>query len=382
MTLQAQKSLHSIALKANANGVPDYTELTAINQYTIRTHTADEVYARTMYLAHNAIDRDREAIADDLLQQLANTLPGKGFFIKHPTSYDGDSGPGEGRFFHAEIKRISLDEARTALREPDLKFLEGTTEALLLEASFYTVRAGREDLIADIDAGVAGDVSMGFSYAERARVQDADENLQGYRLLAPGKAYEGSLVWLGAQNGARITKQFDNNKSTDDDEENPMELKDALAEIDTLKTSNKSLSADVTKFKTASGKYDAAKEVLGDVIDNTDALATLKATADLGEEHRTALITEAVKAERLAGLIGDTEADVNAAKKGYEDMPLDRLKMYHKKALSMMPEGAQLDGDDANKNNTDSENGEVAKKDAGNDAFNPLKNKAVTGVAA
>lgn len=198
----------SVKLSAtNTAGAPTPDQLKAINGYALAEMGADQVYVRTAYLAHNGIDRDHEVFDDALLDDFARTLPGKGMFVRHPGGWDGDSGPGVGRWFAAQVVSVSLDEARVRLREPNLQFPPATAVAKLLEASFYVPRTNKNaNLLDDIDAGVAGDVSIGFSAADRTSIRDANGNEIAMRLLGPGEAAEGSLVWLGAQPGARVHK--------------------------------------------------------------------------------------------------------------------------------------------------------------------------------
>lgn len=196
-------------------GAPNPAQLGKINALAISTLTADQVYVRTAYLAHNAIDRDQDVFDDALLDDFARTLPGKGLFIKHPRSADGDSGPGIGRWFEARVVEMSHEEARIALREPGLTWPPGSQRAKLLETSYYIPRSPKNaDFIIDIDAGVAADVSIGFRAAESTPIQDGDGRTIAYRLQAPGEALEGSLVWLGAQPGARTVKATNRNFSS------------------------------------------------------------------------------------------------------------------------------------------------------------------------
>ena len=379
MSLRTNKQLYpKIARKANATGTPESEELKLINQFTIREHSADEVYARTMVIAHNGIDRDREVIDDKLIEALADSLAGKGLFIKHPSGWDGDSGPGEGRFYHAEAKRMSLDAAREVLREPNLKFLEGTEEAVLLEASFYTTIENREKLIADIDAGVAGDVSLGFSYAERNPVTDGEESVIATRLMAPGVAYEGSLVWLGAQPGARITKHADRQTNEEDaamdDKTKQQKISDLEAQ---LKTANDSLQLANTK----AAQFDALKALIPEQfnLDDENSTKEMVEAITVGLEARSSMVDEAVKAERLLNLIDDTDEAEAEAKKSYEQMPFSQLKKYHEKNVALAKKdgkGGQLTTGDAN---TTGSGAESSEKDMQNDPASPFGNKAVTG---
>lgn len=190
-----------------AGGSASNEALAQINQYALEPQTRDSVYVRTAYAGHNAIDRDGDVIDAALLHDIARTLPGKGFHIRHPIGADGDSGPGVGRVFEAKVVEKSHDEARLELWEPNLRFPDSDQPALLLEVSFYIPRTDKnEHLITDMDAGVAGDVSLGFRHGQRTEIFDVNGNKVADRLNSPGEGYELSLVWLGAQPGARVHK--------------------------------------------------------------------------------------------------------------------------------------------------------------------------------
>lgn len=205
----------TIEIRAKAaNGKPSSEQLAAINVYALDELTADQVYVRTAYLAHNGIDRDNEVFDGALLRDFARSLPGKGLFVRHPGGWDGDSGPGVGRWFEARVVQMSMDEARTALGEPNLQWPDGTEQAELLEAGYYLPRSDKNtDLIVDVNAGVASYVSIGFQSSQRTDIMDANGNVIARRLHAPGEALEGSLVWLGAQPGARTVKSFERSRA-------------------------------------------------------------------------------------------------------------------------------------------------------------------------
>ena len=363
------KQIHLVSTKS-AHGEPESGDLALINNYTMREHASDELYVRTMYLAHNGIDRDREVISQDLMDDFVRTLPGKGLFVKHPMSYDGDSGPGEGRFFKANKVTMSQDEARQVLREPNLKFIDDS-DAILLEASFYMARTDEnKNLIAKIDAGVAGDVSIGFSSSRSTPVKDEYENVIADMLNSPGQAYEGSLVWLGAQPGARIVKSA----SFEDDEENPMDLKQ---QFDQLQEKHNALNDKYIALKesadVANAELTQIKEALGD-----SSIADLKEMAELGKSYKAGLIDDVVASERLAGLIeGDDAETVNQAKALYQDWDVSRLKTYLGRVKAMVPDAGEIGGGDPGATGAHSHGNDDKTKDASN----PFANKAVTGAA-
>lgn len=330
MTVTATKS-HRAALKAPAGALTDAT-LAAVNQFTLTTLSAEQVYVRTAAIAHNGIDRDREVFDDALLDSYAQTLPGKGFFVKHPSSYDGSSAPGVGRWFGARTLTMPLDAARALLREPNLQFAPGVTQAKVLEADFYMPRhAANEPLIANIDAGVAGDVSLGFRASERAPIKDAAGNTVAHRLVGPGEALEASLVWLGAQPGARITKQF-----------NPQGEGAAMNE-----TQVKELQDRVKALEGVESAYKALAAVLGEDLAKAPALLA-KLITD-GKAYRAELVDDVVRLERLAKLLGDTDANVSEAKTYLGQLPVEALRARRDAlAKTVQPNAAQLGGGDPN----------------------------------
>lgn len=349
-TAALHKSLASSLRKgAGGNGTPTAEQVAAINAYTLREHTADELYVREFVVCHNGIDRDREIIDEALLAKFATSLPGKGLFIKHPMSWDGDSGPGEGRWFAARIERLSLNDARTLLREPQFALPPGISEAQVLMASAYMVRTeDTKDLIAKLDAGIAGDVSIGFTTSGRADVIDpATGNRIAERLLGPGEALEASLVWLGAQPGARAVKHHNPQGNAMDPAQlaalkaalgphallldNPTQLKAVLDSHE----ANKAAATTLTAIKTALGTHAAL----------LDSPADLKAAIEAGVGAKSALIDELIRDDRIAKRCGDDDASVTARKAVYAAMEFTALKMIAERAAPAAGEGSIKGGD-------------------------------------
>lgn len=205
MSLEKRFDAH---ITKGASTAPTTDELATINAMAIAPLAADDVYVVRSYLAHNAIDRDQEAFDPSLLKDFANSLPGKGLFVSHP-GVDGGKGPGVGRFFAAKVLQVTKTKARQMLGQPNLHWPPDVPEdgALVLDTAAYMANtAGNADLITNLRFGVASDVSIGFRASSRSDIQDATGNVIGQRLHGPGEAYEGSLVWLGAQPGARTHK--------------------------------------------------------------------------------------------------------------------------------------------------------------------------------
>lgn len=337
-----------------ASGAPDAGQLAAIRRFMLDDIPADQLVVREYALAHNAIDRDNECFDGPLLAQLSSTLVGKGLYIKHPTSWQGDGGPAEGRVFTSRVETMSLDEARAFLREPKLTLPPDCTDVQIVMAGAYYVRTEENAaLLAKHAAGIVGDVSIGFSTKNPpVRVVDNDGiELNVWRWKAPGEALEMSLVWLGAQPGARAIKSAARSEDTD------VELKEQLdaanAKIKTLEDAAKA----VTPHEDIA-KHAAAKTALGDNAALLDSPQQLAALISAGKSHRDALVEQLVAADRAKGLVGDEEEVVKAARAEYAAMPVSALERLAKHAAAP---GAATPGITGSDPNTQAPAGDGAK---------------------
>lgn len=353
-----------------AAGDPSTEQLALINAYTLNDLAATDVYVRTAYLAHNGIDRDGEVFDDALLADFARTLPGKGLFVRHPGGWDGDSGPGVGRWFSARVVEMSHAEARAALRQPGLRWPAMNTTAKLLECSFYIPRTGKnQDLIADIDAGVARDQSIGFRAADRSAITDEHEQRVAWRLHAPGEALEGSLVWLGAQPGAGVHKSA-SNLPIHTTEDPAMKLTD-----DQIKKLQDEHAAFKAQIESLSGVAETLKAVQAAVGDDLVANpAALKQAVEDGQAYRKELIDGIVKAKRLLGMVGDSEDDAKAAAALYAHADISTLKTEAAGYAKQATQGGRLQGGDPNTTGAAraQDPGEQEEKDLTNPLDNPL----------
>lgn len=326
-----QPRTKTLALHIKSAGDPSAEQLAAIRRYTLADMGADKLYVRTFVVAHNGVDRDNECFSDGILSDFARTLPGKGLHIKHPTGWDGDTGPARGRWFGAQVQRMSHDEARTLLREPSLKFPPGATDAVLLLGDAYLVRtASNADMLEEIDGGVVGDVSIGFNGKSPERVSDENGiELNVWRWNGPGEALEASLVWLGAQPGARAVKAA-NRPSGDDD----MNLQEQL---DAANTKAAGLQNELTAAKASHDLVLGLRKALGDHAHLIDKPELLAASVKAADAYRDELIDEIVAGERKAGYCGDGEEEISAAKAIYAGDTIDRLEARAKHYRGKVP---------------------------------------------
>ena len=324
-----------------AASAPSSEQLAAINAFTLRDFTPEELHVRTFVLAHNCVDRDGECFHEDLLADFAASLPGKGLFVKHPTSYDGDTSPGEGLFFAAKVDTMSLESARELMRGQDLQLPPDRNQVSVLLADAYLPKtADNGALLTKLDAGVACYVSIGFTASGRQPVMDAQGNeYELRRWAAPGEAHEGSLVWLGAQPGARAVK------SAPRTEDNTMNLQEQL---DAANTSIKTLTTERDAAKVVAATHDALKGALGESATLADSPVQLASLAMAGKAYRDELIETIVKADRLAGTVGDDEAAVKAATDEYAALPIATLKRLASAAKAAAPGDGAVAGGDPN----------------------------------
>ena len=176
--------------------------LAKINQYALKELTAEELYARRFILAHNAVDRDRERFPEELLEDFSATLPGKSFLFAHRR---GEYLP-LGLFFDAVTEDLSPEKFKELTGE-DPSLPEDIDQVRVLWAWMYMCKAGQEDFVRNMDAGIYRHVSIGFNAADLITIKGEFDQTLYWEYVPPGEATEGSIVWLGAQPGATVQKQ-------------------------------------------------------------------------------------------------------------------------------------------------------------------------------
>lgn len=332
--------LKALALHIKAAPAADDAALATIRAYTLRDFTADELQLREYVLAHNCIDRDNEVFDESLLDDFATTLPGKGVYINHPTSWRGDGGPAEGKVYATRTETMTLDAARTLLREPDLQLPPDRAQVKLLYASAYFAKTeDNSSLLIKQDAGIAGDVSIGFTAPSPQPIRDAEgRELTAVRWPSPGKALEMSLVWLGAQPGARAVKSARTEPVSDP--EQTMDLtKEQITELQGKAASGEKSTNTLAALKTA----------LGDDATLLDTPAALKQCVTEAKAYKAALVDDIVIMERQLKITGDKPEDETAAKAFLDQMPVDRLKAMQKGLEARLPQQATVKGADPNR---------------------------------
>ncbi|MEE1139694.1 MAG: hypothetical protein U0M02_14575 [Acutalibacteraceae bacterium] len=210
------------------NILPD-EELELIGRFARKKLSRDELYTFSLILCDNEIDRDNEKFTVESLHKLAELFVGKtGIFDHNMKSKDQTA-----RIYAAQVL---TDETR--------KTADGEIYTYIL-AKAYTVRTEKnKDLIAEIDAGIKKETSVGCSVKEiKCSICGKDIKTQGcehrkgkvyggklccYLLNDPADAYEWSFVAVPAQKNAGIVKSFDPSRESDDLAEIAKEIRQEL----------------------------------------------------------------------------------------------------------------------------------------------------------
>ena len=191
---------------------PDENELREINKYTKRSLTAEEVYAFSVVLCDNDIDRDFERFTPEALEKLKQLFLGKTGIFDHSMK-SGD-----------QIARIYS----TAVEKTGEKTSDGLPYVRLKAKAYIPITDKTKEFIQRLEAGILKEVSVGCSVGRQiCSVCGADrrhelcehrkgefygegmKKMQCYTLLEdPTDAYEWSFVAVPAQRKAGVIKAY------------------------------------------------------------------------------------------------------------------------------------------------------------------------------
>ena len=192
------------ATEVAGGGVPVGRQLEAINALAKAELTAEQVYVFSLRLCDDQVDRDNERFDTEALAGLARLFIGKTGIIDHQWS----AGNQVARIFETEV-----------VREDRVSYIK---------AWAYIRRGGRaEELIADIEAGILKEVSVGCAMGMAVcSVCGSEYGTCGHRkgehydgqlccaiLREPMDAYEFSFVAVPAQREAGVLKALGGGKS-------------------------------------------------------------------------------------------------------------------------------------------------------------------------
>lgn len=178
-------------------GVATSAQMELINAQAKATLTAEQVYVFSLRLCDDQIDRDLERFDTQALPALANLFLGKTGIVDHKWSSEGQVA----RIFETQV-----------VREKDCSYIK---------AWAYIRRGGHgEEVIADIEAGIKKEVSVGcamgravcsicggeYGSCGHQKGEHYDGQLCHVILKEPMDAYEFSFVAVPAQANAGVLK--------------------------------------------------------------------------------------------------------------------------------------------------------------------------------
>ena len=185
------------ATEALSGGIPTAAQLEAINGQAKASMTAEQVYVCSLRLCDDQVDRDMERFDTEALPGLAKLFIGKTGIVDHQWS----AGNQVARIFAAEV----VQEDRVSY----------------IKAWAYIRRGGaNEEVIADIEAGIKKEVSVGcamgravcsvcgseYGSCGHVKGEHYDGQLCVAILKEPMDAYEFSFVAVPAQPNAGVLK--------------------------------------------------------------------------------------------------------------------------------------------------------------------------------
>ena len=205
---------HGVMQKAADLSSLEITEehLAAINKFTLKPLTAEDVFVFKAVLCDNEVDRVFDRFTVKALEDMRALFVGRTVIKDHSRRSDGQIA----RIYHTEL-------------ETGVKMLASGEPYTKLVAYCYMVKtAGNADLIAEINGGIRKEGSVGFSpsaaicsicgtdntksycshWPGRKYAKDSGETLCTFTLTGVRDAYEFSLVAVPAQRAAGVSKSY------------------------------------------------------------------------------------------------------------------------------------------------------------------------------
>ena len=189
-------------------------DLALINGLAKAELTAEQVYVFALRLCDNEVDRDFERFDGEALERLGELLAGKSGVFDHQWSAHGQTA----RLYKTEV-----------VREPAVRTRAGDEYRWLKGWAYLPRTEKNEDLIAEIEAGIKKEVSVGCSAGrsvcstcgaenggcEHVPGQVYDGGLCFRELKDITDAYEWSFVAVPAQRAAGVLKRFGQEREGD-----------------------------------------------------------------------------------------------------------------------------------------------------------------------
>lgn len=160
-------------------GLPGEGELALINRFAKTGLKAEEVYAFSVKLCDNEVDRDFERFPADTLEELAPLFVGKSGIFDHQWSAGGQTA----RIYRTEV--VHEKSIITAAGD-EYCYLKGWAYMLRTEKNL--------PLIQEIEGGIKKEVSVGCAVKRAVCSVCGKERKAGCEHV-PGKEYGGELCW-------------------------------------------------------------------------------------------------------------------------------------------------------------------------------------------
>lgn len=346
----AKKQLSVVKAVTSAVAVTDEL-LAKVNTYALEPLTADDIFIGKQLLAHNGIDRDNERFPEAVLDDFAATLPGKSTLYFH----NRNSTLPLGLYFDTKTEAMTAEQFK-ALTGADIKMPTPETPIKTLWAWWYAIKTDDiESVLKNIKGGTYRHWSISFNAASIVSIKDEPNGPTKYwEYVGPAEALEGSLVWLGAQQGATSQKSAGNDPDHQTDTKE-ITMKNLLLKLGVIL--GKSFADDTTEDQAAA----AVKTVLADkdtkITELTSQVDGLKADAELGKKY---LDNQASEYTRLKAVLGECQEDEDSKKKmtGFaKAMGVDFLQGEIKHLEARVAEkypGGQLAGNNGENRSADS----------------------------
>ena len=182
-------------------------ELAAINRYTRRELREEDVYAFSLILCDNDIDRDLERFSDEALDTLSELFVGVTGIADHDPKTKNQS---------ARIFSCSVEEVQGRMTSDGLPYRR------LCARAYLSRSVQNQEMILALDSGIRKEVSIGCSVKHRicsicgediSECQHIKGRKYGNRLCFAElrevtDAYEWSFVAVPAQKAAGVTKGY------------------------------------------------------------------------------------------------------------------------------------------------------------------------------
>ncbi len=254
----------------------------------------------------------------------------------------------------------------------------GVAEVLFLSPWFYIPKAGvDEKQLIKIDAGVFDFASIGFRAETLVPVTDDMGATLFYEYRGKGETTEGSLVYLGAQQGAGVKSASDKDTTKTEKLNRETEKPQGGAKI---------MNELLKKLAKALGKVfsDDEEKAVGEIkafIDEKDSdivsqktkiveletkVAGLTPLAADGKAFRDSLVTDYVTAKAKLGEVSETEEAQKVVKDVAATYPIEFLKSEVKalqdRVAEKFPAESQLPGDERRDKSKDGKGTETGEK--------------------